>query len=243
MNFKVSVNGIEVDAVFREENIENIYIPLLKRLSDMQKEKNRRVIAMLAAPPGAGKSTLSCFLKYLSETVDGLEPIASIGMDGFHHRQEYLESNTTKRDGKIIPMSKIKGAPVTFDLEKLTAKVKELSLGKECMWPDYSRVIENPIDNAFNVTENIVLLEGNYLLLDEPGWRDLRNYADYTIKISVEEAEEKNVRERLINRKARSGKITRSEAVKHVDESDLYNFRLVMNNSFPADLTLGIAGL
>ena len=240
MNFKAKINGLDIDAVFRDEDIENIYIPLLKRLSEMRKKKNGRVIVMLAAPPGVGKSTLSCFLQYLSENTEGVDPLTAIGMDGFHHYQKYLDAHETVRDGVTIPMAKIKGAPITFDLEKLTAKVKELAEGNPCMWPDYSRVIEDSVEDVHNVTGDIVLLEGNYLLLDEPGWRDLKNYADYTIRIT---AKEEDVRDRLIDRKSRSGKVTHEEAVRHVDYSDMYNFRLVSNYSMPADLMLEITGI
>lgn len=239
MNFKAKINGLAVDAVFREEDIENIYLPLLRRLTELQKKKNGRVIAMLAAPPGVGKTTLSCFLQHLSENTAGVAPLTAIGMDGFHHYQDYLDTHETLRDGVKIPLAKIKGAPITFDLDKLTEKVRELAEGGPCLWPDYSRVIENPVEDAHSVTGDLVLLEGNYLLLDEPGWRELKKYADYTIKIT---AREEDVRDRLIERKARSGKVSREDAIRHVDSSDLYNFRLITNSSLPADLTLTIPG-
>ncbi|WP_256374471.1 hypothetical protein [Butyrivibrio sp. MC2021] len=41
-------------------------MPLLKRLTATQKEKGERVLVMLAATPGAGKSTLCSFLEELS---------------------------------------------------------------------------------------------------------------------------------------------------------------------------------
>lgn len=240
MNYNGNINGLEIQAVFKDEDIEEIYIPLLKKLSDMQKIKGGRIIVFLAAPPGVGKTTLACFLQYLSENTKDVAPITAIGMDGFHHYQTYLDSHETVRDGETIPMAKIKGAPITFDLDKLTEKVKELAKGNPCMWPDYSRVIEDSVEDVHNVTGNIVLLEGNYLLLNEPGWCDLKKYADYTIRIT---AKEEDVRNRLIERKARSGNSTLEEAIKHVDYSDMYNFRLVANNSMPADLSLGITGI
>lgn len=240
MNYNGIINGLDIQAVFKDEDIEEIYIPLLKKLSDMQKKKGGRIIAFLAAPPGVGKTTLACFLQHLSENTEDVAPITAIGMDGFHHYQTYLDAHETVRDGVTIPMAKIKGAPITFDLDKLTEKVRELAKGNPCMWPDYSRVIEDSVEDVHNVTGNIILLEGNYLLLNEPGWRDLKKYADYTIRIT---AKEEDVRNRLIERKARSGNSSREEAIKHVDYSDMYNFRLVANNSMPADLTLGISGI
>ena len=64
---------------------------------------------MLAAPPGAGKSTLASFLQSLSNQYDDLTPITVIGMDGFHHYSDYLKHHETTRDGKKILMDEIFG--------------------------------------------------------------------------------------------------------------------------------------
>ena len=55
MDFHFLNNGLPVDAVFSDEDVETIYIPLLQRLMKLQEQKNRRILVMLAAPPGAGK--------------------------------------------------------------------------------------------------------------------------------------------------------------------------------------------
>ncbi len=56
MKYGVNINGLDVRADFSEKTINSILIPLLKTLGKIHSEKNNRVIAMLAAPPGAGKS-------------------------------------------------------------------------------------------------------------------------------------------------------------------------------------------
>ena len=104
MTFQIEINGLPVSAVFSEENIEGIFLPLLKRLTEIQNALGRRILVFLAAPPGAGKSTLSEFLRHLSVNTPEVTPITVIGMDGFHRRQEYLISHTAVRDGKEIPM-------------------------------------------------------------------------------------------------------------------------------------------
>ena len=65
MKYNVDINGYHVEADFSQDSIDNIFIPLLRKLTDMQKEKGARILVMLAAPPAAGKSTLVSFLKYL----------------------------------------------------------------------------------------------------------------------------------------------------------------------------------
>lgn len=234
MKYNVGINGLDVEAEYSERSIEMIFLPLLERLTKMQRQKGRRILVMLAAPPAAGKSTLVNFLKYLSGTRENLTPLTIIGMDGFHHYQDYLLSHTVARDGKEISMVKIKGAPVTFDLELLTSRVARVAAGEVCGWPEYNRLLHNPVEDAHLVAGEIVLLEGNYLLLDEDGWRELKNYADYTIKII---ADEKQVRERLVNRKCASG-TPYEEAVEFVENSDLVNVRECLVKSLAADLTL-----
>ena len=234
MEYNVVINGIEVNAKYSEPNINKIFIPLLKKFGELQKEKGSRVLIMLAAPPGAGKSTLLSFLKYLSENTEGISEITTIGMDGFHHYQDYLLSHTAMRDGKEVNMVKIKGAPITFDLDLLKERVKKISQGEECGWPTYERLLHNPIENAITVTGDIVLLEGNYLLLKDEGWNDLKDYADLTIKI---EADIDMLRGRLTERKILSG-ADEETAKAFVESSDLYNAKLCINNSADADIVL-----
>lgn len=234
MTFQIEINGLPVTAGFSEENIEEIFLPLLKHLTKLQSGLGRRILVFLAAPPGAGKSTLAEFLRYLSVNTPGVTPVAITGMDGFHRRQEYLLSHTAVRDGKEIPMVEIKGAPVTFDLELFRRSVQRAAAGEEMEWPDYDRTLHNPVYRGRKVTGDIVLLEGNYLLLDEEGWRDLREYADYTIKITADPA---ILKKRLVDRKAASG-MPREKAEKFVMFSDLYNVRLCLERSGKADLEL-----
>ncbi len=232
--YRANINGIDVDAVYSEETIKEIIDPLIERLADMRRQKGSRVLVMLAAPPGAGKSTLVSFLEnYSKEKLPGMT-VQAIGMDGFHRRQEYLVSHDTEVDGEIMPMVKIKGAPVTFDLDALTLKIKEVANGENCGWPTYDRHLHNPIENAINVTGDIVILEGNYLLLDEDGWRELHKLADYTIFLGGDES---FLRARLVDRKEASGN-SRKDAEEFVDFSDMRNVRLCLLKSLKADLEL-----
>ena len=162
IEFPVTINGVEVLAQYTRRAVDEIFLPLLQTLRALRQEKGRRILVMLAAPPGSGKSTLLSFLESLSQGA-----IQVIGMDGFHRRQAYLVSHYTERDGRQIPMVDIKGAPVTFDLELLTAAVKRVASGETCGWPVYDRMLHNPVEDAVRVDGYIVLLEGNYLLLDE----------------------------------------------------------------------------
>ena len=230
----ILINGIEVAARYSDRAVNGIFVPLLEKLTGMQRAAGRRILVLLAAPPGAGKSTLASFLERLSRERAGLCPVQAVGMDGFHRRQEYLLSHTTERDGKTIRMVEIKGAPVTFDLEKLLSAVRRVVAEETCGWPVYDRLLHNPVEDALTVDGEIVMLEGNYLLLDEEGWRDLAAYADYTVSVS---AGEELLRDRLIDRKIHTG-VAEDAAVRFVDYSDMPNVRLCLAQSVPADLRL-----
>ena len=232
----VLINGIRVNAQYSEQAVNGIFIPLLKRLTQLRQKKGKRILVMLAAPPGAGKTTLLTFLEKLSREREDTEPIQIIGMDGFHRRQEYLLNHYVQRGGKQVAMVEIKGAPVTFDLERLAESVKKVAAGEICGWPVYDRLLHNPVENAICVDGSIILLEGNYLLLDEDGWRDLSAYADYTVSIR---AGEEFLRSRLIDRKMKTG-VNEEKSVQFVDSSDMPNVRICLEKSKPADLQLTV---
>lgn len=234
IQYNTVINGIEVHAQYTEENVQNIFLPLLGRLTALQRKKKGRVLAMLAAPPGTGKSTLASFLQELAGQEADIAPLTVIGMDGFHRYQEELLSGTTIRDGVELPLVQIKGAPITFALERLTERVRRVAAGEECGWPEYSRLLHNPIENAITVRGDIVLLEGNYLLLDREGWRELAAYADYTIRI---EADEELLKKRLVERKIKSG-ASLDAALRFVEFSDLANVRECLGHTGRADLAL-----
>ena len=236
IDFPVNINGIDVDAQYTEQAVHTIFLPLLKKLTELQKEKGGRLLVMLAAPPGAGKSTLLSFLEKLCQGDETLCDLQTIGMDGFHRRQEYLQSHFVQRNGKQISMVEIKGAPITFDLETLTDRVKKVASGAVCGWPVYNRMLHNPVENAVTVRKNVVLLEGNYLLLNEDGWRGLSAYADCTISVS---AEAEMLRKRLIDRRGKTG-VDAEAATRFVDFSDMPNVRLCLEKTLPADIQLSI---
>ena len=135
-----------------------------------------------------------------------------------------------------IKMVEIKGAPVTFDLEKLTERVRRVASGENCGWPLYNRMLHNPVEDALRVEGGLVILEGNYLLLDEDGWRELSQYADYTISVR---ADEELLRARLIDRRIKTG-VDAERATKFVDFSDMPNVRVCLEKTMTADLRLRI---
>ena len=197
---------------------EGLTISLLRRLTELQKHENRRILAFLAAPPATGKSTLLLFLEQFARQHDELTRVQLLGMDGFHHPNRYLETHTILRDGVEIPLKSIKGAPETFDVALLAAKLRAAKEGAT-PFPVYDRRIHDIVPDALIADAPILLIEGNWLLLDEKPWRDLRALADYTLRIDAPPA---FLRDRLIARKVQGGG-SEAEATAFYETSDAPN--------------------
>lgn len=68
------VNGFEMTAVYNEDTIQKVFLPLLKQLQQLQKEKKERIIVFMAAPPAVGKTTLcECFLNIYQNKIKSLQ--------------------------------------------------------------------------------------------------------------------------------------------------------------------------
>ncbi len=233
--YTFQVNGFEVNADYTEEAVAEIFFPLLETLTELQKKKERRILVFLAAPPAVGKSTLAEFLSWLSETNHQFTPLQAVGMDGFHYHSDFLKNHMIQTDNGMIPLQSIKGAPETFDLMKLEEALKRMK-EQDIAFPLYDRTIHDVREDALTVTGSIVLIEGNYLLLDEPGWRSLSEYADYRIRI---EAPEELLHHRLVARKERGG-LDRAAAEAFYQNSDRKNVIRTAEHSLHGDLELRI---
>ena len=217
-DYEMTVNGLPQEIRYNEATVEGLFLPLLHCLAALQAEKGGRILVFLAAPPATGKSTLLQFLEELARTHDELPQVQTLGMDGFHYPNSYLASHTILQDGAEIPLKNIKGAPETFDVAHLAAKLAAAKEGAT-PFPVYDRRIHDVVPDALTVDAEILLVEGNWLLLDEKPWRDLRALADYSIRI---DAAPELLRDRLIARKVQGG-LSEAEARAFYEASDAVN--------------------
>ena len=228
MEAKLTVNGFGFVARYGEKDVEHVLLPLLMRLTELQAERDGRLIAFLAAPPGAGKSTLAAFMEWLSRRTPEATPLQAVGMDGFHYPNAYLDAHSfVDEDGREVGMRSRKGAPQTFDVEGLRASAP---------WPTYSRVLHDVVAASLPIRKKILLVEGNYLLLDEGRWTGLADLADFTVFLR---APEELLRERLVGRKVAGGS-TPEEARAWYEASDGRNVARVLAHHSPADLELAL---
>ncbi len=184
-----------------------------------------RVIAALAGAPGSGKSTLA---DRLVGKLNGRKPgqAAVLPMDGYHYDDLYL-----------VPagLRPRKGAPMTFDVGGLYHTLKRLRAQDEdeVAVPVFDRRIEIARAGARLIPKDvpIIVVEGNWLLLNEAPWDRLRPMFDLTVMVDVPEHV---LRARLRGRWERLG-LSEAEIVEKLEENDLPNGRRVRDCSIPAD--------
>jgi pantothenate kinase len=189
----------------------------------------RRFLLGITGPPGAGKSTLAGALAATIEERRGPGFAVVAPLDGFH-----LSNETLERLG-LLP---VKGAPQTFDAEAFVGALRRLreEPGATVAWPDFDRAAEETVAGAISIgpTANLVITEGNYLLLEQPSWRELRGLLD---EVWYVDAPRDVLRSRLIERQLAGGR-SEEDAVRHVVESDLRNAELVARTRQLADITV-----
>lgn len=141
----------------------------LQRIEQLLATGSRRIFGLVAAP-GAGKSTLAQAL--LTQFGDAVQVVP---MDGFH-----LANSELHRLGRHTR----KGAPDTFDAAgyvSLLKRIKAQRPGDDVVYaPEFRREIEEAIAGAIAIESrsSLIITEGNYLLLDEQPWAQVRKVVD-----------------------------------------------------------------
>lgn len=192
-------------------------------------EPGGRRILGIAGPPGAGKSTLAAAL------VEALEPAAAlVALDGFH-----LAGAELVRLGR----QDRKGAPDTFDSAGYVALLRRLRDPAEDVVyaPEFRREIEEPVAGAVPVSREVplVITEGNYLLVDQGRWSEVRGLLDEAWYLDTPDEDRL---QRLVTRHIAYGK-SPAEARAWATGSDQRNAELVSPTRERADLVVRPVGL
>jgi pantothenate kinase len=126
----------------------------------------RRIIG-IAGAPGAGKTAYAARL-----VAESPVPAVQVPMDGFHLADSALVA---------LGLRDRKGAPETFDAWGYAALLGRVRSATETVWaPGFERGLEQPLAGVIAVPPDVelVVTEGNYLLLDRPEWRAVRAELD-----------------------------------------------------------------
>ena len=140
-------------------------------------------------------------------------------------------ANIRKKDLKVYK----EAAKEYFSLtDEQLAKHIKLSREKDIKWPIYDRNLHDVVQDAVLVHGDIVLIEGNWLLLNESGWQELMPFCDYSIFIT---ADENMLKKRLIQRKV-SGGASPEKAREFYIQSDRINILRALKNRVKSDCEL-----
>lgn len=163
------------------------------RLKALKNGGGRKILGIVG-PPGCGKSTLAAALLDLL----GDEAVA-VPMDGYHLAN--VELARLGRAGR-------KGAEDTFDSAgyvSLLRRLKGQQTNEIVYAPEFRREIEEPIANAIPVfpETQLVITEGNYLLLDHGHWAGISELLDEIWYVDIDHSVR---RERLVRRHMHFGR-------------------------------------
>lgn len=182
--------------------------------------KGRRRLVALAGPPGSGKSTLAAAL--VSRLTSIGSPARVVPMDGFH-----LDNSVLEARGLLAR----KGAPETFDAAGFVRLIHAVAHEEEVVFPVFDRTRDIAIAGADIITaeHETLVIEGNYLLLNQSPWRALAALWDDAALLEVPLDV---LRARLIQRWLDHGH-TAQQAADRADANDMANARLVLSQSLP----------
>jgi pantothenate kinase len=159
-----------------------------------------------------------------------------VSMDGFHYPRVVLDNLPNKQEAYLR-----RGAPWTFDVNSILSFAWQLrewayrghttkaAADKEypILAPSFDHAAKDPIADSISIPPgtSIVILEGNYLLFDEPYWRGIPNLMDLRVFVDVDP---QIARQRVARRHVEAGiEKNLEDAYMRFDANDALNGELV----------------
>lgn len=194
--------------------------------------KGRRFILGIAGAPAAGKSYLANRLVELINQDAAAEIAVAAPMDGFHRTNYELSQ---------MGIWEFKGVPASFSGDAFIEKLAELKYeGKTVGWPTFDRAIEEPTPDGTFISPHhqIVIVEGNYLLLDYEPWSKALDLLD---TIWFIESDEEIAHSRLLARHIAGGK-TPENAEAKIACTDAPNAKIIEDSKVRASKIISLCG-
>ncbi|GKU86438.1 hypothetical protein SLEP1_g963 [Rubroshorea leprosula] len=172
-----AVSPVLRESRFKVLCIQNKQVPVLEA----------RHIVGLAGPPGAGKSTLA---NAVVQRVNKLWPAKAnsfdsqvkppdvaivLPMDGFHLYRSQLDAMENPEEAHAR-----RGAPWTYNPTLLFNCLKNLRNQGSVYAPSFDHGVGDPVEDDIFVSlqHKVVIVEGNYLCLEEGVWKDVSSIFD-----------------------------------------------------------------
>ena len=213
--------------------VEQFYFPLAQRLLDSLKP-DARLLVSVAGIPGSGKTAFSTLLTGLLNTHLGEDIAVLVGQDGWHYPNTYLDSHSLRLAGEEVSLRSIKGAPESYDIAAALAFLSAIRQGEDVSFPVYDRTLHDPVPNVGRIlkSQRIVIVEGNYWLLDEDPWRSFYPLFDLHIFLSADTA---TLVDGLRQRHLKGGKPPQT-VEEHIRRVDLANAARILQHLLPPDI-------
>lgn len=185
--------------------------------------QGKQMLIGIAGPPGAGKTTFCARISSL------LENSKVVPMDGYHFSKLEL-SNFSDPDEAF----RRRGAHWTFNAEKFVSDIITLRKHGEGNFASFDHAIGDPIENDIKVDKSIdiVIIEGNYLLLDVNPWSSLKEVMDYTLFLNCDIDV---LGKRIIERHTQKMGLSREDATLRFESSDKLNAIEILGSKNKAD--------
>jgi len=186
--------------ILLSSSMEETYDALARRLlaAALTTLPGTKYMVGIAGPPGAGKSTVAqevvMRLNELWHKKQGVEngsPQTDIGvavpMDGFHLYRWQLDAMEDPTEAHAR-----RGAHWTFNPASLIKSLQQLRSQGWAHLPSFDHGVGDPVEMDIQVTHQhqVVVVEGNYLLLEEGDWKSLKSVFDecWFVEIDLDEA-------------------------------------------------------
>ncbi|KAH8658117.1 phosphoribulokinase/uridine kinase [Xylariales sp. PMI_506] len=195
----------------------------------------------LAGAPGSGKSTISAALVQTLQQRD-IRDVMVVPMDGFHLRKAAL----AELDDPVLAFRK-RGAPFTFDVDSLLEHVRAIKQMpvtlegepvKRISVPSFDHAKQDPVPDDIHIssTVKVVIIEGNYTLLNEDPWSNVSKLVDERWFVDVPPDVAK---ERLVTRHIHAGiESTREGAIIRAEDNDIPNGDLIRSKLIRPDVLI-----
>lgn len=232
--------------------MEVAYADLVPRIKGaLSLSPHRRVLVTVAGPPGSGKTTIvtrivdllneGSFRAKKGEEKSRSSFAISVSVDGFHYTRKHLDNLSNREEAYLR-----RGAPWTFDVDGIVKLVKLLkdsaavpvSARKLITAPSFDHALKDPVDDDIQIEPgtSIIIVEGNYLLLDAATWREISELVDLKIFVDVEADCARN---RVAKRHVAAGiEDTYGKALARFDGNDAVNGDLIRKNLVRHDVRI-----